>query len=88
MAKRTMTNEEKIQHMTRFSNYGALKQVFIMEGLRKYAEMCMAVEPEKLSNGFISGETWQRVAGEVFKEMETDMTIEDRDIDDDELAYV
>jgi len=84
MAKRHMTNEEKITHMMRFSNHGALKQIFIMSALEKYAEMVLAATPEDCSNQLISGEAWQRVAAEVQKEMRTDMTINDPELDDEE----
>jgi len=86
MAKRPMTNEEKLTHMMRFSNYSALKQCFIMEAVRKWAEVISRAAPEQVENGFISGTAWIGVAKETLKEMSAEMTINDPELDDDDYA--
>jgi len=86
MAKRPMTNEERLTHMMRYSNYGALKQCFIMDALRKWAEIVAKATPEQIVKGFVSGAAWIGVANETLKDMDADMTIDDAelDVDDDD----
>jgi hypothetical protein len=84
MAKRPMTNEEKLTHMMRYSNFGAIKQCFIMEAIRKWAEIISKATPEQVENGFISGTAWIGVAKETLKDISTDMTINDPELDDED----
>lgn len=70
-----MTNVEKVTHMMEHSNYGALKQVFIMEAIRNYSEQTVKSDFSKWNNGFISKDAWKSIAEETLKECNTEMTV-------------
>lgn len=80
LPQRPMTNEEKVVHMMNHSNYGALRQVFIMEAIRKYAEQVAAADP-KIFEGMalISGTAWQGCARETLKDLATEMKVADEE---------
>lgn len=85
MGKRHMTNEEKVHYMMRFSKYGALRQMFIMEALRQYSQLVIDAGAEHFDSGFINGEAWVGVAGETLKDLDTEMRVNDKDFDDEEV---
>ena len=58
-----MTNIELVTDMMSFSKAGALKQAFIVEAIRNYAEQTLAAEPWA-SASFISQEAWKQCAKE------------------------
>jgi hypothetical protein len=84
MAKRPMTNIEKVTHIMTYSNYGALSQMFVMEALHKWSGIISKASPEQVDNGFINGEAWIGVAGEIQKALQTELTIDDPGLEEDE----
>jgi hypothetical protein len=58
----TPRREHNDEFMHRIMNYGcpagALIQGFILEGLRIYAEQCVAYGPEHFDSGLMNGEAW------------------------------
>jgi hypothetical protein len=75
MAKRTMTNIEKVTHIMTYSNYGALAQLFVMDALHQWSGGVSKASPEQVDNGFINGEAWIGVAGEIHKALQSELTI-------------
>lgn len=63
------TNEQFVARLMTFAKCGPIAQLFIIEGLRKYAEACAEADPKKLDSGFISGAQWKRCAQEIHAEM-------------------
>jgi hypothetical protein len=57
-----------------------------MEAVRRWAEIISKAAPEQVENGFISGTAWIGVAKETLKEMNTEMTINDPELDADDDA--
>jgi hypothetical protein len=86
MAKRPMTNIEKVTHIMSYSNYGALAQMFVMEALHKWSGIVSKASPKQIGIGFVSGEAWIGVAKEIQKGLNTEMTIEDRELDEEDLV--
>jgi len=86
MAKRPMTNTEKVIHIMTYSNFGALAQMFVMESLHKWSDVISKASPEQVDNGFVNGEAWIGVAKEIQRALHTEMTIEDRELDEEEVA--
>lgn len=65
-----MTNVEFMTDIMEHSQYGALKQAFIISALDVYSRMCIRdMEECNVANGFISPETWQGIAREVHEEL-------------------
>jgi hypothetical protein len=83
MAKRPMTNIEKVTHMMSYSNYGALAQMFVMEALHKWSDIISKTDPKKVDNGFVSGEAWVGVAKEIQQGLHTEMTMDDPELDEE-----
>jgi len=77
MAKRPLTNIEKVTHIMSRSNYGALAQCFVMEALHKWSGIISTAAASKVDNGFISGEAWIGVAQEINKKLKAEMLIDD-----------
>src|SRR6202035_1100606 len=75
MAKRPMTNIEKVTHIMTYSNYGALAQMSVMEALHKWSGLISKASPEQVDNGFVDGEAWIGVAREIRKALQADLTI-------------
>jgi hypothetical protein len=66
-----LTNEEFIARLMKFSDRGAMMQVFIIEGLRLYSDAVLAGKVkllEDMANGPISGEAWVACAEEYLRE--------------------
>jgi hypothetical protein len=87
MAKRPMTNIEKVTHIMSYSDYGALAQMFVMDALHKWSGIISKTEPQKVDNGFVSGEAWIGVAREIQKAMQTEMSIEEAEFEEDETPF-
>ena len=67
MAKQRPTNMQTVRSIMLYSDYGALIQAFVMEGLRSYSELILQTElPE---NGFSSSELWKGCAQEVLNKL-------------------
>ena len=86
MAKRPMTNIEKVTHIMTYSKYGALAQLFVMEALHKWSGIIIKASPGQVDNGFINGEAWIGVAVEIQKALQTELTIDDPELEEDETA--
>lgn len=64
------TNEEFVLELMRFSRFGALVQVFVLQALQDYAAAVAAADPAKIeSNALISTEAWIGVAREVHEKV-------------------
>ena len=63
------TNEQFIARLMAFAKSGPIAQLFIIEGVRKYAEACAAADPKKMESGIISGAHWKRCAVEIHEEI-------------------
>ena len=64
------TNVDFVTHIMEHSDYGALKQAFIISALDVYSRMCIRDLDEcKVAEGFISPDAWQGIAREVNKEL-------------------
>jgi hypothetical protein len=81
-----MTNIEKVTHIMTYSNYGALSQMFVMEALHKWSGIISKASPEQVDNGFVNGEAWIGVAGEIQRVLQTELTIDDPELEADETA--
>ena len=67
---RRQTNIKFMVNLLEFSRSGALMHVFVLEGLRLYAQEVMNADPEDLGNALISGKTWQLCAKEYLEKIE------------------
>ena len=67
------TNEQLIARVMSFPKSGPIMQIFIVEGLRQYAEQCANATAEKLQVGPISGHAWKRCAIELRDEINKHM---------------
>src|SRR5271170_5322784 len=85
MAKRPMTNIEKVTHIMTFSSYGALAQCFVMDALHKWSDLIRKANPDDISNALISGEASIVVANEIHDRRNTEMPINDPELNEDEL---
>lgn len=63
------TNEQFLARVMEFAKCGPLMQLFIIEGVRKYAEACAQADAKKMDSGFISGAQWKRCAMELHEEI-------------------
>lgn len=69
--KKPMSNTEFITELMDYSYYGALTQVFIIEAIRRYAEIIVAQpKPAEHGNGVISVIAWHEIAEEIKTRME------------------
>jgi hypothetical protein len=62
------TNEELVAHMMRFSNFGALSQMFIVDAITKAAEAVANSKPEDYPPErmmMVTPEAWIGVAQEI-----------------------
>lgn len=84
MAKRPMTNIEKVTYIMSYSNYGALAQMFVMEALLRWSDLVVKADAKKVDNGLISGEAWIGVAKEIQNALRTEFTIDDFELEEDE----
>jgi hypothetical protein len=87
MAKRPMTNIEKVHHLMTYSSYGALAQLFAMDALHKWADIVAKASPDQVGNGFVNGEAWIGVAREIRGALQTDPTIDDPELEEDETPF-
>jgi hypothetical protein len=87
MAKRPMTNIEKVTHIMSYSDYGAVAQMFVMESLQKWSGIISKASPEQVDNGFINGEAWIGVAKEIQKALQSELTITDPELEEDETPF-
>ena len=69
---RRMTNTERLTHMMEYSRAGALKQAFIIEAIRRYAEQCKDISPAQWGEAqlMVNREAWQICARECLQELE------------------
>lgn len=63
------TNVDFVTHIMEYSDYGALKQAFIISALDVYSRMCIRDDEECKVSGFIDPQTWQDIAREVNSEL-------------------
>ena len=61
------TNIQFVNDMMNYSNYGALKQAFILEAIREYANKHVLNE-DAWDNGFVDATTWKGIAEEICEE--------------------
>lgn len=61
----TKTNVETIVDIMEVSNYGAMVQAFIIQGLLTYCDMVEATPADQLTSGLINGEHWKAIGAEV-----------------------
>ena len=87
MAKRPMTNIEKVQHIMSYSRYGALAQLFVMDALEKWTEIVSKASPEQVGNGFVHPEAWIGVAREIRNALHAGLTIDDPELEEDETPH-
>jgi len=84
MAKRPMTNIEKVTHIMTFSKYGALAQCFVMDALHKWSDLIRKANPDDITNGLISGKAWIAVANEIHERLNTEILIHHRESNEEE----
>lgn len=65
---KVITNIERISRMMSYSHYGSMKQAFIMEAIRVYAEQQIEAEPWSES-GFLNQDTWKGIARECLDDL-------------------
>jgi len=63
MRIKTQTNVQLVKHMMEQSSQGALMQAFIIEAIRKYAELTLNAQPWD-KEAFISQDAWKACAQE------------------------
>jgi hypothetical protein len=63
MRIKTQTNVQLVKHMMEHSSQGALMQAFIIEAIRKYAELTSKA-PDWDKEAFISQAAWKACAQE------------------------
>lgn len=69
--KEPMTNTEFVADLMAYSYHGALTQVFIIEAIRRYAEIIIAQsKPVEHGNGCVSVIAWHEIAEEIKTRME------------------
>ena len=70
MSQERLSNEEFVQHLMSFSQYGAMTQIFVIEAIRFYAEsVSRTPEPTEDSNEMINPKLWHRIATDITKAM-------------------
>jgi hypothetical protein len=87
MTKRPMTNIEKVTHIMSYSRYGALAQMFVIDALHKWTGIISKASPEQIDNGFINGEAWIGVAREIQSALQSNLTIDDAELEEDETPF-
>jgi len=87
MAKRPMTNIEKVHHIMSYSRYGALAQMFVMDALHKWSDIIGKASPEQVDNGFVNPEAWIGVAREIQNALKSALTIDDPELEEDETPF-
>lgn len=66
-----LSNEEFVSHLMRFSQYGALTRVFVIEAIRYYSEQVSSTpEPKDDPRSPISPTVWHRIAVDIKKAMD------------------
>ena len=63
------TNTEFLVDLMDFSSTGALMQLFVLEGIRIYAEMVRDDESVWPENSFVSQAAWKKCAEEVLQKL-------------------
>tara|TARA_R110000868_G_scaffold101590_2_gene279591 strand:+ start:113 stop:328 length:216 start_codon:yes stop_codon:yes gene_type:complete len=63
MRIKTQTNVQLVKHMMEHSSQGALIQAFVIEAIRKYAELTIDAQPWDKET-FISQDAWKACAEE------------------------
>ena len=61
MRIKTQTNVQLVKHMMEQSSQGALMQAFVIEAIRKYAELTLDAQPWD-KEAFISQDAWKACA--------------------------
>ena len=69
MAKRP-SNEKFVKDLMRFSEYGALSQIFVVEALTKWSALIAKEDPSKFDSPLMNGEAWVGVAKEIKAKIE------------------
>jgi hypothetical protein len=87
MAKRPMTNIEKVQHVMSYSSYGALAQLFVMDALHKWTGIISKASPAQVDNGFVNPEAWIGVAREIQNALKADLATDDPELEEDEMPF-
>ena len=64
------TNLQQVAKMMNFSQFGALKQAFIMSAIESYAASVLSTPDEKINTGLISAEAWKGCAAECISELD------------------
>ena len=67
--KKPQTNLEFVSQLMRFSQFGALAQVFVIQALEQYAQAIVSTDPKEFDNQLIPAEVWQGVAQEVLDKL-------------------
>jgi hypothetical protein len=62
-----ISNEEFVDELMRFSCYGPLMQVFVIEALRSYSEQVSASVPADNPRALINPMTWHQIGKDVQK---------------------
>jgi len=70
MTKR-LDNAAFVKRMMTISNHGALKQAFILEAIKQYAEKWSepVTDENNWDNGLVNAHTWYRIAVETRNEL-------------------
>jgi hypothetical protein len=64
------TNVEQVEHLMNFSNFGALKQAFVMQALKSYATDMIAPDMAWPENAIVSKDTWVGIAKELLNDLD------------------
>ncbi len=87
MAKRPMSNIEKVQHIMSYSRYGALAQLFVMDALHKWTGIITKASPAQFDNGLVNPEAWIGVAREIQNKLQTGLGIDDPELEEEETPF-
>lgn len=63
--KKPQTNLEFVSQLMRFSQFGAMAQVFVIQALDQYSKAVAESDPKEFDNQLIHAEVWQGVAKEI-----------------------
>lgn len=63
------TNVQFLIRVMEHSQFGALKQAFVMDALDKMAEAVAKADPKEVGNGLVNGNTWVGCAKELQAEL-------------------
>jgi hypothetical protein len=50
-------NVKFVKRLMEYGPYGALQQIFILQAIEKYAEVCAKADPKSI-DGLFNGEAW------------------------------